>query len=169
VSHAEVDDPGPVAGHEDVVRLEISVHQATGVNRGDALAQLGRKCTDGPGRQRATVSDQLPQRRPPDVLGRHPRRIVIGSGRHDVRGVKPTDPLSGLDLAGEASPVRRFMNAIRPDELHHHAAAARRVRQEHLTHATGTQPTTEAEGTNLAWIIGPQRIHPRSLAQDRGH
>jgi hypothetical protein len=122
---AEVDDPRPVGGDEDVARLEVAVHKSLGVDRLQRLGQAPGQPPHGVLRQRPGLGDEGRQRRPGHVRGGEPRRAVIRPGADDRRGVSVADRLRGGHLTPETLHELRVAGQVGVHDLDRHRPAAR--------------------------------------------
>jgi hypothetical protein len=107
--------------------------------------------------QRPTVPDHLSQGRPLHVLGDEVglRTVRVGV-QHSRRGETPHPP-SAFGLPPEARPELRMFSQIRTDHLDGDPLALGTDAEEDGAHPTLTEPAADAVGTELAWVVRPQR------------
>ena len=99
---AEVDDHRAVVGEHHVARLEVAVHHARGVDRGQRLGcAVGEPAQSRAGQRPAAAHHRL-QRRPGHVPGDDVRELTGHIGVQHLRDERAVDPAHRLDLAGQA-------------------------------------------------------------------
>src|SRR5699024_2813945 len=132
-------DTGPVLGHEDVRRFEISVHQATLV---DGLQTFGQSKGQG-GEFRllewAVLPHSLFQGRAGYKGSGDPWWIILGGGGHYLCRVEATHSPGYLGLPGKACPELGIIGELGANDLHNRVSTARCSSQIHLAHTTITQ------------------------------
>jgi hypothetical protein len=136
---AEVNDPRPVLRQHHVGRLQVAVHHARGVNRGQALRQARGQRQQRPGRQRPVLLHRLGQRRPGDIRRRQPRHRAIDIRVHHDGSEQSAHPPRRGDLPPEPHPELRIGGQVRPDDLNRYRPPARGNAQEDPPHATAAQ------------------------------
>ena len=122
---AEVDDPRPVGGNEDVAWLEVAVHKPLGVDRLQRLGQAAGQPPHGVLRQRPGLGDQGRQRRPGHERGGEPRRTVISPGADDRCGIGVADRLRGGHLTPETLHELGVAGQVGVHDLDRHRPPAR--------------------------------------------
>ena len=122
---AEVDDDGPVVGEHHVARLQVAVHHARRVDRGQRLGHAVAEPAQPRAGQRAAGTHHLVQRGP----GHEPRddvgELAGDVGVEDFGDVRAADPAHGLDLASQPAACVDALAAERMEHLDRHRAAFR--------------------------------------------
>ena len=136
---AEVDDPRPVRRQQHVRRLQVPVHQADVVDRGQPLRKTRRKTAQLRRRQRPALAHHVIERRRVDVRRRQPRHRPLGIGVHHHSRVKPVHPPRRRDLPPEPGPELPVHGQLRTDHLHRHRPPPSRPPQEHPPHPAAAQ------------------------------
>jgi hypothetical protein len=132
---AEVDDAGAVGAHQDVLRLEVAVHDAGAVDGGERGHRADRQPVQvgaGPG---ALAGHELAQRRAGDVLADDVGPVAVHVGRQHLGRAEAGDTLEERELADEAGAgvgagqhrgvqeLDRDLVVPGPAEVHHALAA----------------------------------------------
>nr|BFE37561.1 hypothetical protein GCM10010200_098120 [Actinomadura rugatobispora] len=150
---------GPVLGQDHVARLEVAVHQAARVDRGQALRQARAQGGDRLGREHAVRLHGVLQGRAGNVGGGQPGRIGAGIGVDDLRGVEPADPPRRLHLQGEPAPEPRVVGELGAHQFHRDRTTAPGTAQVHLPHPAPAQPPFQPVRPHLPRIGRSQRFH----------
>ena len=126
----------PLAGDEQVVRLDVPVNDAPPVGRTQGLGGLARKRHRLPWRQRA-VGQPLPQRRPLEQLHGGVHAPVRGAEIVDRQDVRVGESSHRLRLALKALQHRRVFPDLGGQHLHRDVAVELRIAGAvHLAHPT---------------------------------
>ena len=146
---AEVDHDGPVVGEHDVARLQVTVHHARRVDRGQRLGHAVGEPAQPQTGQRPAGPHHLLQRGP----GHEPRDDVgVFAGHVGVQHlshVRAADPAHGLDLAGQPAARIDALAAERLEHLDRHRAAFRiagEVNHPHTAFPEAVLKAIRAEG-----------------------
>ena len=141
---AEVDHDGPVVGEHHVARLQVAVHHARRVDRGQGLGHTVGQPAQSLARQRAAAAHHLIQGRP----GHEPRDDVgIFAGHVGVQhlgDVRAADPAHGLDLTGQPAARVDPIGAERVEDLDRHQAAFPIAGTMHHPHAAFPEAVLKA-------------------------
>ena len=114
----EVDHARPVRGQQYVGRLEVTVHHARRVDRGQALGQARGQRQQGPGGQRPAAPDRLGQRRAGHVRGGQPGHRGVHVRVHHQRREQAAHFPGGGDLAAEPGAELGIGGQFGVDDFH---------------------------------------------------
>ena len=141
---AEVDHDGPVVGEHHVARLQVAVHDARRVDRGQGLGHAVGQPAQSLAGQRAAAADHLLQRRS-DHEARDDVRVFAGHvGVQDLGDVRAADPAHGLDLAGQPPTCVGPVGAERMEHLERHRTAVPIAGEVHYPHAAFPEAVLKA-------------------------
>lgn len=157
LADAEVDDPGPVLGQQDVGRFEVAVQQPRRVDRDQRLAEPGAERAQKRLGHRPVPFDRLLQAEPVDVRGRQPRDGPVRVGLDHGAGERAADPLGGRDLGPEPGPEPRVPGELRPHHLDRHRPSGRGRAQVHPSHAALAQPPQHPVPADAVGVLGHWR------------
>jgi len=139
--------------------MEVPVHQARGVDGGQALRQPAGQHQQGLSGHRAALADRLGQRGAVDVRRRQPRYVAVQI-RVDHRDDEGSADLpGGGDLGPELVPEPGIPGQFGPDDLHRDVFPARRTAQEHIAQAAATQLPEQLVRPDRARVIRRKRRH----------
>ena len=144
LSDAEVDHDGPVVGEHHVARLQVAVHHARRVDRGQRLGHAVGQPPQPLAGQRAAAAHHLlqggPGHEPRDDVG-----IFAGDvGVEDFGDVRAADPAHGLHLAGQPAARVDALGAGRMEHLDRHRTAFRIPGEVHHPHAAFPEAVLKA-------------------------
>ena len=163
---AEVNDPRTVLGQKHVRRLEIPVHHARGMDGIQAFRQAPGQRQQRCLWQRSRAIDRLGQRGPRNIGRGHPCHRAIDVRIHHRGGEHPAHPPGRADLPPESLPELRVRGQFGADDLHRYRPPARGHPEEHLSHATRTEPSYQAVRAHRGWIprlqFPDQATHPHA-------
>ena len=120
----EVDHPRPVQGQQHVGRLEVTVHHARRMDRGQALGQIHGQRQQGPGVQRSAAPDRLGQRRAGHVRGGQPGHPGVHVRVHYQRREQAAHFPGGGDLAAEPGAELGIGGQLGVDDLYRDRSAS---------------------------------------------
>ncbi len=155
---AEVDDARAVGGDHDVGRLQVPVHETSGVDRREALRQTGADRAHGLDGERPVGVHRGLERRPRDVARRHPRPVGAGVRVHHRRGVETADPACRGDLALEPPPEPVVGGQLRAHDLDRDLTPTARPSQIDDSHPPAAQTTEQTVGTYVGRITCAERF-----------
>ena len=122
---AEVDHHRAVVGEHHVARLEVAVHHARGVDRGQRRrGAVGQPAQARAGQRPAAAHHGL-QRRAGHVPGDDIGELAGHVGVQHLRDERAADPAHGLDLAGQAEAGVGALGGVGMEHLDGHQAALR--------------------------------------------
>lgn len=150
---AEVDDPRPVGGEQDVARLEVAVDHSRRVHRVQGAGDAGDELEGGGQGQRTVDVQGLVQGQPGYVCAGQPRLLavrVVVEHRHEVVAA---DLLGGPDLLLEAVPELAVARVLTADHLECDGLVAPRAGQVHGTHAALADPGEQPVPGQLPWFL----------------
>ena len=150
---AEVADPrAPVGPDEDIVRLEVAVHEPGGVRGGEASTGL-RQHLQHLGKLAGPRGEPISERAAVDELHRNEDLIVVRARvvRRDDVGVR--EPRDGLGLTEDAA-LRRARGLLDANELQRHPPVELGV-------ARGIDGAHRALAELLLDDVAPDRLHLR--------
>ena len=141
---AEVDHDGAVVGEHHVARLQVAVHHARRVDRGQGLGHAVGQPAQALAGQRAAGAHHLIQRGPGHEA-RDDVRVLAGHvGVQDLGDVRAADPAHRLDLAGQPPARVRPLGAVRMEHLDRHRAAFPIAGEVHYPHAAFPEAVLKA-------------------------
>ena len=155
---AEVDHPRPVVGKQHVVRLQVAVHQAGRVNRGERLRQAGRERQHRALSERALDCHRLTERRAGNVLGRQPEFLAIGVRVHHPGGELAADFPRRVHLAAEPGAELGIFGQVGLDHLHRDPLAVRPLAEVHPAEAAVSEHAEQLERADVGRIPRLQRL-----------
>jgi hypothetical protein len=151
---AEVDHDRAILGKHHVARLQVAVHHARRVDRGQCLRRPVGEPAQARAGQRAAVAHHLFQRGP----GHEPRhdigKLTGHVGVEDLGDVRAADPAHGLDLAAQAAAGVGALGAQRLEHLDRHQTAfwiTGEVNHPHAAFPEAVQKAIRAESTRQSF------------------
>ena len=145
----EVDHDGPVVGEHHVARLQVAVHYARRVDRGQRLGHaVGEPAQPRTGQRPAGPHHLVqggPGHEPRDDVG----KLAGDVGVEDLGDVRAADPAHGLDLAGQPAARVDALAAERMEHLDRHRTAFRiagEVNHPHTAFPKAVLKAIRAEG-----------------------
>jgi hypothetical protein len=151
---AEVDHDRAILREHHVARLQVAVHHARGVDRGQRLRRpVGEPAQAGAG-QRAAVAHHLIQRGPGHVPRHDVGKLAGHVGVEDLGDVRAADPAHGLDLATQAAAGVRVLGAQRMQHLDGDQPVLRiagEVNHPHAAFPEAVQKAIRAESTRQSF------------------
>lgn len=157
---AEVDDPGPVDGDQDVGRLEVTVDQTRLVHRlqseGEAVGESADRVL---GQGAEVLGDHGAQVGARDVLGRHPGDRGVGIRVEHLRGPAAAHPARGRHFTGESPAELLVPRVLGLHDLDGHGASGFGPAQIDQAHAALAQPGDQTVRAQPGRVFGGQRIH----------
>lgn len=170
---AEVDDPRPLGGQQDVGRLQIPVHDTGLVDGDQPLAQGGPYGGDLRGAQRALVGDLVVQGGAGHVLRGEPGALGLEIGGHQPGRAATADPPCRRDLTREARAELLILRQIGPDHLECDPLPLLVGAQVDDAHAARAEPSVKPERADDARVLAPQahhrHVHPRCPVRLTSH
>ncbi len=157
---AEVDDPRPVDGDQDIGRLEVAVDDSGGMDRPQSTGQSGGEDPYRPLGQRGAAADDLLQGRAGDIARGDPGGLGLGVRVQHGRGPLPADLPRGPHLPPEARPELLLAGQLRTHQLDRDRPAAIRTGQEHPPHAALAEPPDQAVVPDPPRILRTQWRQP---------
>ncbi len=162
---AEVDDPRPLRGQQDVGRLQVPVHHPGLVHGDQALGQRGAHGRDVGRDERTTVDDLVVQGGAGHVLRGEPGAVRLQVRGDQPRGAAAPDAPGRRDLAGEPRPELLVLGQVRPDDLQRDPLPLLVGAQVDHAHPARAQPPVKPERADDARVLAPQahhrHVHPR--------
>ena len=156
VRDAEVDEHRLAVLEEDVTRLDVTVHDATGVDGADRLGDTAGEPEQLVGGERAVLLDRLVEGRPRHVarhdVGPRPHDVGVDDARHPV----VADPRERVDLAAEATACVVVMGDVGAQHLDRDSPPARVEGEVDDAHATLADLLDQAVGAQ-ALVPLPRR------------
>ena len=136
----EVRDDGVALGEEDVLRLDVPMHDAPAVGVGEAVGRFGgdpHRLRDG---QRPFARQAPPQRVPLDERHHVVEQAVGFAGVVQRKDVRVVELRRDVDLAEEALQAQEARQLREQHLDRHRAVVAEVVREEHHRHPAPAQP-----------------------------
>ncbi len=156
---AEVDDPRPVGGQQDVGGLEVAVHHAAGVDGLQRLDQPGQQRPQRLLGQRPVFPHDLIQRGPWHERGGQPRRPLVQPARHDRRSVDAADRAGRGHLLAEPAQEVSVAGQVRVHDLDRHRPAGRGEPEVDPAHAARAELRAQPVLADHARIVRGQWLH----------
>ena len=141
---AEVDDLRPGRGEQHVGGLEVAVHDAGRVDRGQRLRQPGGQAVQHLGVERAAFGHVLGQRGAVGVLGDQERLRRLGVGLDDPDRAHALDPGQRGHLAAEPGTELRVVGQFGAQDLDRDRVAVLGLGQVDDAHPARAQPGRQA-------------------------
>ena len=139
--------------------MEVPVHQARGMDDGQAFRQPAGQRQQGPGGHRPVLADRLGQRGPVDVRRRQPRHVAVQI-RVDHGGDEGS---ADLPRGGDLGPEPGIPGQFGPDDLHRDGFPARRTAQVHRAQPAAGQLPEQLVRPDRAHVVRRKwRYHPES-------
>lgn len=160
--YAEVDDAGPVLGHQDIARLEVPVYQARPVDVAQRLGEAQPQRAQFPQVQRAVLLDDFGEGGPRHVQRRHPRPVGVRIGVHDGRGERAAHSARRGDLLPEARPELLLLGIRLAYQLDRDLPPRGGDSQIDDTHAARPEPAEQGVPAYGLRVPGTQGRHRRS-------
>ncbi len=162
---AEVDDPRPLRGQQDVGRLQVSVHDPGLVHGDQALRQRGSDGRDVGRAERSLGGDLVVQGGAGYVLRGEPRAVRVEVGGHETCRTAAADPARRRHLTGEPRAELLILREIGPDDLESDPLALLVGAQVDHAHPARAEPSVKPERADDARVLAPQahhrHVHPR--------
>ena len=108
---------GPSSGQQHVVRLQVAVHEPVVVDLDQGIRQGHREGELTLRRERSGTRHEVGQRRPVDVLDRHPGLLGLGVEVEEGDRVGPCTRNDACTSRRKRSPELRVVTELRPDHL----------------------------------------------------
>ncbi len=158
-------------GHEQVLRLDVAVHDAARVRLGQRLGRLPDQARRAHRLERPVLRDDGVQVAPVEQLHRVvPEPVVGGAVVEHAHGVRVPELGGGPHLALEAGDGRGVAARLRAQDLDRHVALERVVmRGPHLTHAAGADAPGQPVAAQRAGLKHLAAQRPHHVAADQGH
>ena len=144
LGYPEVDHDRLAIGDHDVARLEIAVHHASRVHRGQGQGQSRGQPGQLRASQRALLADHVLERLAAHIPGHDVRRIAGHVRVEHLGDERAAHPPHGLDLAGQPPPRIRIRCYRRPQRLDSDPALLLVGSQVDHAHAALAEPLQQA-------------------------
>jgi hypothetical protein len=141
--------------------VQVAVHDARGVDSGQAFGQPGREPEQRAGGQRPVLADPVGQRRADHVRPGQPRHVAV-QVRVDHAGDKRPAHLRGRgDLGPEPGPEPGIGGQFGPDDPHHHVDPVGRTPQVHRSQAVTTKLPEQPVRPDCVRLVRRKRHYRR--------